>query len=203
MLNQIDYYYAAVSGYAYLGEPRLVDIASKYGVELRFKPIDIARVFAEAGTVPPPKQSKSRLAYRLLDLQRTGDFYKLPINPKPRYWPVPTELASRSIYAAMTLGIDPHKISFAILSAVYAQDLDVSNEQVMRDIFGSLQLDSDKLWDIIWSDEVGKTFEDATQQAISLGIFGSPTYVLNKNEMFFGQDRLHLLDYRLSQLNKN
>ena len=141
MLNQIDYYYAAVSGYAYLGEPRLVDIASKYGVELRFKPIDIARVFAEAGTVPPPKQSKSRLAYRLLDLQRTGDFYKLPINPKPRYWPVPTELASRSIYAAMALGIDPHKISFAILSAVYAQDLDVSDEQVMRDIFGSLQLD--------------------------------------------------------------
>ena len=77
----IDYYYAPISGYAYLGEPRLVEIAAKWDVDIRYKPVDIVRVFAEAGTVPPPKQSKARLDYRVLDLQRNADYLQLPINP--------------------------------------------------------------------------------------------------------------------------
>ena len=94
MTDVIDYYYAPVSGYAYLGEQRLVDIAKKHHVELRFKPVDIMTVFSKAGTVPPPKQSAARLQYRLTDLQRTADLLGLPINPKPKYWPVPVELAA-------------------------------------------------------------------------------------------------------------
>ncbi|MCG8670409.1 MAG: 2-hydroxychromene-2-carboxylate isomerase [Pseudomonadales bacterium] len=199
MKNTIDYYYAPVSGYAYLGEPRLVEIASKYNADIRYKPVDIIRVFAEAGTVPPPKQPKARLDYRLLDLKRTADYLGLPINPRPRHWPVPVELAARSIYAAIELGIDPHKISFAILSAVYEQEKDVSDEIVMGEIFAELNLDSDQMWSLIRDESTGKALEESTQEAIGLGIFGSPTYMLNGKDMYFGQDRLFLLEHKLSQ----
>ena len=161
-------------------------------------PVDIGRVFAESGTVPPFKQSAAHLDYRLLDLQRTADYLKLPINPRPRYWPVPVELAARSIYATIQAGLDPHSLSFAILSAVYAEERDVSDEQVIRDILNALGLETEILWDALWSERVGNAFEQATQEAIKHGVFGSPTYVLNGEEMFFGQDRIDLLEYSLS-----
>lgn len=197
MPDIIDYYYAPISGYAYLGEPRLVDLATRTGAEIRFKPIDIGRVFAESETVPPFKQSAARLGYRLLDLQRTADYLNLPINPRPRYWPVPVELAARSIYAAIQAGGDAHSLSFAILSAVYAEERDVSDEQVIRDIFDALGLDTEVLWGALWSERVSNAYEQATQEAINLGVFGSPTYVLNREEMFFGQDRIELLEHYL------
>lgn len=199
MATTIDYYYAPISGYAYLAEPRLVDLARRTGAEIRFKPVDIARVFAESETVPPFKQSSARLDYRLMDLQRTADYLQLPINPKPRYWPVPAELAARSIYASIDAGVDPHTISFAMLSAVYAEERDVSDEQVIKDVLNELGVDAGALWQSLWSDRVGDTYGQATREAIEMGVFGSPTFVLEDGEMFFGQDRLDVLEYRLSQ----
>lgn len=198
MASIIDYYYAPISGYAYLGEPRLVDLARRTGADIRFKPVDIARVFAESGTVPPFKQPRARLDYRLLDLQRTADYLGLPINSKPRHWPVPVDLAARSIYAGIEAGVDVHALSFAILSAVYAQERDVSDESVIRDILDTQGLNTAAFWELLHSDSVGQVFEQATREAIELGVFGSPTYVLNGTEMFFGQDRLELLAHRLS-----
>lgn len=199
-MTDITYYYAPVSGYAYLGEPRLVEMALKYNVQVHFKPVDILRVFAESGTTPPPKQPKARLDYRLQDLQRTADYLNLPINPKPRHWPGPVELAARCIYAASQSGVDPHTVSFALLKAVYAQEQDVSDETSVRAILSSLGLNAGEIIESAWSEAIGEAFETATQEAISLGIFGSPTYVLNGQELFFGQDRLHLLEHALLEL---
>ncbi|MFW5824065.1 MAG: 2-hydroxychromene-2-carboxylate isomerase [Marinobacter sp.] len=201
MASIIDYYYAPISGYAYLGEHRLVELARRTEAKIRFKPVDIARVFAESETVPPFKQSSARLNYRLMDLQRTADYLQLPINPKPRHWPVPVELAARSIYAAIEAGVDAHTISFAILTAVYAEERDVSDEQVIHDIFDSLGVNTETLWTSLLSDRIGNSYQQATQEAIDLGIFGSPTFVLEGGEMFFGQDRLELLEHRLTQKN--
>jgi 2-hydroxychromene-2-carboxylate isomerase len=199
MPSIIDYYYAPVSGYAYLGEPRLVEIANRYNATINFRPVDIMKVFAASGTVPPPKQPEARLAYRLLDLQRTADYLGLPVNPRPRHWPVPVELAARAIYATVEKGVDPHRVSFAILSAVYAQERDVSDPGVIKDILSQLNLDCDDIWAAMHGDSVSSAYQNATEQAISLGIFGSPTYVLDETEMFFGQDRLFLLDHTLAK----
>ena len=41
-------------------------------------------------------------------------------------------------------------------------------------------------------------YEANTQEAINMNIFGVPTYIYN-NEMFWGQDRLELLEYSLKK----
>ena len=45
MMAAIDYYYAPISGYAYLGEPRLKALAERMKAEIRYRPVDIAAVF--------------------------------------------------------------------------------------------------------------------------------------------------------------
>ena len=186
------YFYAPISGYAYLGEQRLVDIAKQFDAEIRFKPIDIALVFSRSETTAPFKQSQTRINYRLHDLQRIADKLGLAINPKPRFWPVPVELAATTIYSAISLGVNPHQISFAILSAVYAQQKDVSDLNTVEHILNDLGLDSSAILDARIHCDIQYQYEVATEEAISLGVFGSPTYVLDK-EIFFGQDRLEML----------
>ena len=41
--------------------------------------------------------------------------------------------------------------------------------------------------------------EALTAQALAAGVFGAPSYVLPDGEIFWGQDRLGLLDWRLSR----
>ena len=83
MTQTIDYYYASISGYAYLGEQRLQQIADESGCTINYKPMNIAKIFESSNTIAPFKQSEQRLNYRLMDIQRTADYLGLPINPKP------------------------------------------------------------------------------------------------------------------------
>ena len=42
--------------------------------------------------------------------------------------------------------------------------------------------------------------EKFTQEALSAGVFGAPSYVLPSGEIFWGQDRLELLERALKKL---
>ena len=192
MAKLIEYFYAPISGYAYLGEQRLVQLAAEAGASVEFKPVDIARVFAASETTAPFKQSQARIKYRMKDMQRTADYLGIAINPKPKHWPVPVELAAKTIYAAIELGVEPHAISFALLSAVYAHELDVSSAEALSSLLLEMNLDANSIEARRASTEISMKYDEATQQAIEYGVFGSPTYVVD-GELFFGQDRLEML----------
>ena len=42
-----------------------------------------------------------------------------------------------------------------------------------------------------------------TESLIERGGFGSPTIFINDNDMYFGNDRIELIDYKLNKLTKN
>lgn len=195
-MRTITYYYAPISGFAYLGERRLMEIARRAGAEVAFRPIDIQRIFQAAETVPPGKQPQARLSYRLMDLKRQAERLGLPINPKPKHWPVPAGLAARLIYATGALGQPQHPLSFAILSAVYAGEKDISDPDTLKKILTDLGLDVEAHFEMAETPDIADRFEAGNEAAIAAGVFGSPTYVLD-GEMFFGQDRLDLLAWRL------
>ncbi len=195
-METITYFYAPISGYAYLGEQRLMGIAAEAGAKVDFQPVDIHKVFAAAGATPPPKQSQTRLNYRYMDLRRSAERLGLPINPKPKHWPVPVELPARIVHAAQALNMEPHTVSFAMLEAVYARELNLSDHDVVEELVNSLPLDGGALWAEAMSEASLNRYASATEAAIAKGVLGSPTYVL-EGEMFFGQDRLDMLAWRL------
>ena len=198
MTLEIRYFYAPISGFAYLGEPRLMEIAERAGAVVRFRPMDIAQVFKAGGTTPPAAQHPARLAYRLHDLAREAERAGLPINPRPRHWPVPPEPAARLILAAEAMGLAPHPLSFAILRAIYAEERDISDPATLRDIAAGLDLDADALLARAAEPDIADAFAACTREAIEAGVFGSPSYLVG-DENFFGQDRLDALAWRLQQ----
>ena len=59
-------------------------------------------------------------------------------------------------------------------------------------------VDPAPLLDAALSDEVAQIYEANTEEAIERSVFGSPTYFID-GDMFYGQDRLEMVERALRQ----
>jgi 2-hydroxychromene-2-carboxylate isomerase len=92
------------------------------------------------------------------------------------------------------------KIEFGmkVLEQLWAQENDISNLEILKLIANDLKINFEDLNKLAMSDKIKNIYETNTQEAINMNIFGVPTYIYN-NEMFWGQDRLELLEYSLKK----
>jgi len=69
----------------------------------------------------------------------------------------------------------------------------ISQEDLLTDIAKNSNLDTEEFKKFIASQEAKDLLIKNTDELIRLGGFGSPTFFY-KEKMFFGNDRLHLLE---------
>ena len=194
----VDYYFTPQSPWVYLGHKRFAQIARAAGAKVRVLPIDLGgKVFPVSGGLPLGQRAPQRQAYRLLELRRHSDFLDLPMNVKPKFFPVSGDDASRLIIAVdLNDGADAAmKISGAIFNAVWAQERHIASEKVLAELLAECGLDAARL-DQSYSQAVQERYEANTEQAIQAGVFGAPSYLID-GELFWGQDRLDFVERRL------
>ncbi len=196
MTQEIEYYFTPLSGFAYLGHDRLKHIAAQASADVLFRPMTIASVFEASGTAPPAKQSPARLAYRRADMRRWAERISLPLNVEPKHWPAPDALAGKCIVAAGLTGSDPWTAARAFFEGVWVRDADIANVQDAALLLGEAGLDASAILEAAQSEEAAGLLKSYTQEAISKGVFGSPSYVLN-GDVYWGQDRLSFVAGRL------
>ena len=195
----VDYYFTPQSPWAYLGHTRFAEIARKADATVRVLPIDLGgKVFPISGGLPLGQRAPQRQAYRLLELKRFSGRYGLPLNIKPKFFPVPADDASRLIVAvALHDGPDAAmKISDALFRAVWVQERHIADEKQLAELLMACGLSSDRL-EQSFSQAVQEQYESNTAQAIAAGVFGAPSYVID-GELFWGQDRLDFVERRLA-----
>ena len=198
MPKVVDYYLFMISPWAYLGGPRLAEIARRHGAEIRVKPIDMAAVYPQTGGVPLAKRAQARLDYRIAELERWRDHLGLPLNIKPAHFPVPHETAARMVIAAgKETGGEQAGLAQAILTATWAEERDVSDPATLADVAASSGHDGGALLAAAETDETAEAYAALSTEAIARGVFGSPSYVY-RDEVYWGQDRLDFLDRALA-----
>jgi len=198
-LPEIICYFSPQSGYAYLGHGRLRAIAQEAGAAITWRPVDILKVFAAGGSTAPAKQSPQRNAYRKQDIVRWAKLAGVPINTEPAYWPTDTLPACRLVTAAQLEGIDVGDLIGALLGAVWARDIQISERANLVRLAGEVGLDGDKLVALSDSVAAAEAVEHNTAAAVEAGVFGSPSYIVG-GELYFGQDRLHFVADKLAAL---
>ena len=194
----IDYYLTPQSPWTYLGHERFADMARRTGSMVRVMPIDLGgKVFPISGGLPLGQRAPQRQAYRLLELRRHSDFLGLPINVKPKFFPVSGDDASRLIIAVdLHDGVEAAmQISGAVLRACWAEERHIAAEKVLAELLAECGLDAARL-EQSHTQAVQERYEANTGQAIAAGVFGAPSYLIG-GEMFWGQDRLDFVERRL------
>lgn len=199
MSHTIDYYLAPQSPWTYLGHQRMWDLANQAKAEIRVMPVDLGQVFPLSGGLPLGKRAPQRQAYRLVEMARFSKHLNMPMHLKPKFFPVAGDDAARVIIA-----VDLHHgtqaamaITGAILKAVWAQERDIADTQVLAELLAEQNLDAACLAQATQAD-VQDRYTQYTQRAIDVGVFGAPTYVI-EDEMYWGQDRLDFVARHLQR----
>lgn len=196
-MSPIDYYFAPQSPWTYLGHARFVAMARAAGAPVRVMPADYGQIFAASGGLPLAKRPPQRQAYRLVELARFRDHLGLPLNLQPRFFPVAVDDAARLIIAAQAHGGSEAALALsgAVFRAVWVQERDIADAATLALLLSEQGLPASWL-DESRSAQVQQAYEAHTRQAIAAGVFGAPSYVI-EGEIFWGQDRLDLLQRRL------
>ncbi len=201
MRRTVDYYLFLISPWAYLGGPRLREIAGRHGAEVRVKPIDARIVFPRTGGLPLGKRAPERQAYRLAELARWSAHLGLPLNLHPAHFPAPDEAAARLVIAAGDPGGDPGGdplgLAQAILAALWTQERDITDASVLAAAAQESGHDGPALLARAQAPATLARYQAISEEAIARGVFGSPTYALGE-DLFWGQDRLDFLDRALA-----
>jgi 2-hydroxychromene-2-carboxylate isomerase len=85
-----------------------------------------------------------------------------------------------------------------LLRAVWIEDRNIADHATLVAIADENGMDGKALLAATETDEVKTEYERNTEEAIRIGVFGAPTYVY-EGELFWGQDRLDMLEWRLKQ----
>ncbi len=197
MPRTIDYYFSAVSPWAYIGHAPFMEIAGRHGLAVNYKPVSLGSVFAQTGGLPLPQRAPARQRYRLVELQRWRDRRGLSFNVHPRHWPFDVTLADRFVIAIQAAHQDPDPFLRRAYAAVWQEDRDLADHAVIAKIANAVGLDAAALMERATGSTTEVIYALNLENAIEGDVFGSPAYVLG-GEVFWGQDRLDLLDDALT-----
>ncbi|MGO9360153.1 MAG: 2-hydroxychromene-2-carboxylate isomerase [Xanthobacteraceae bacterium] len=192
MRRSIEYYFSLQSPWAYLGHAAFEKVVSDYDCEVIYKPVVLTELFSETGGLPLAKRHPVRQRYRLMELQRWRDKRGLALNLKPRHWPFNATLADQLVIAIVADGRDPDPFLRRAFAAIWEFERDLADPGTLRSLAEEAGLPGAALIEAARSDACAAIYRSNHADAVTAGVFGSPTYVLD-GEIFWGQDRVELL----------
>ncbi|HEV7599437.1 MAG TPA: 2-hydroxychromene-2-carboxylate isomerase [Bradyrhizobium sp.] len=194
----VDYYMTLNSPWTYLGSALFAEIARRNEVTVNIKPCKFGPIFEQTGGLPLPKRSPQRRAYRMMELKRWREVREIPLTLEPRHFPCDDLAATRLIIAAKLQGNDALKLSIELGRALWEREETLADPAAVASAAHRAGLDAAKLRAGAASDaELDALHEQFTREALAVGVFGAPSFVLASGEIFWGQDRLELLERAL------
>lgn len=184
------------SPWAYLGHAEFVAIARRHSAPVVFVPLPLRRLFPETGGLPLPKRHPVRQRYRIVELQRWRALRGVPLNIDPKGAPMDPEPLDRLVIAIQAAGHDPDPIMRRVFSAYWAEDRDLGDRAFRAELLAEVGLPG-ALLETSESADTLVSYEANLELALGEGVFGAPSYLL-RGEIFWGQDRLPLLDDALA-----
>jgi 2-hydroxychromene-2-carboxylate isomerase len=177
-------------------------ICQKYGAELEWRPFLVGGVF---NTLNPSayefreKGVPAKQDYVAKDIGDWARFYGLKIKMLPSVFPVNSVKALRGALVALE---HPGKFlpySYRVFETYWGEDQDISQDNVLQKIVAEVGLDADEYFDKINRQDYKDRIRANTDDVIKRGGFGTPTIYVNGDSMFFGNDRLVLLEDELKR----
>ncbi len=176
---------------AYLAEVAIPGIERRTGVKFEYVPVLLGGIFKATGNMSPfdsLRGIKNKPEYQALETQRfirRHNITKFRQNP---FFPVNTLMLMRGAVAARFEGLfEPY--FRAAYHHMWEEPKKMDDLETFRNAFIASGIDIDRLIARAQQDDVKKGLIDLTNDAVSRGAFGSPTFFVGK-EIFFGKDRL-------------
>ena len=198
----VEFFYDYSSPWTYLAFTKIDGLCRKYNVDLQWRPFLVGGVF---NTVNPSvyefreKGVPAKQQYMAKDMSDWARYYGLKIIMPPSVFPVNSVKALRGALVALE---HPGKFlpySYRVFETYWGEDQDISQDEVLQKIVAAVGLDEDEYFDKIKRQDYKDRIRANTDAVIERGGFGTPTIYVNGDSMFFGNDRLVLVEEELKR----
>ena len=189
--KSLDFWFDYSCPYAYLASTQAVALAERMGVPLTYRPFLLGGVFRAVGTAQNLMNtlSPAKAVHNGNDMQRWAKRFGVTLKIPPTH-PMRSVDALRATLAA---GNDP-KIIQAFYRIYWVDNLDISDRGVIMKVIASAGLDCAKVLEAMDSEAIKEELKKRTDEAIALGIFGAPAWVVDGKHLYWGQDRMGFVE---------
>jgi len=221
-VSRLEFFFDLTSPWTYLAFSKIEALCQEAGAELVWKPILVGGVFnavnqavyasreqafgaaaradAEAAAGAPGTHRQpgvSRARYYQKDLADWARLYGLRIQVPP-FHPARAVEAMRGAHVALAEGrLVPY--ARGVFEAYFGAGRDISKPDVLLEIAGRAGLDPARFPAAIARADVKQRLRDTTEELVERGGFGSPTFLVDGADLYFGNDRLPLVAAALAR----
>ena len=198
-MAQLEFFFDCSSPWTYLAFTRIHEVIARAGATVVWKPILVGGVFNEVNkdvyerrADPEPRKQN----YYRKDLGDWARYTRIKIGAPPVF-PVNSVKAMRGALIAQ----DDAKLvpyATAAFQAYWGDLLDISQDHILSQVAEYVGYKPAEFLARIGEPQVKARLKANTDELIARGGFGSPTMFVNANDMYFGNDRLPLLEAALS-----
>jgi 2-hydroxychromene-2-carboxylate isomerase len=188
---RLRFYFDFSCPYAYVASTQIEALAERAGVQLEARPILLGGVFRAVSTPQNLSEtlSPAKARHNLADMHRQAALVGAPLS-MPKGHPMRTVEALRAL---LVVGEPFWPLAHALYRAYWVDNLDISKEEVLRDVLRRAGLDADAILAKSRDESIKQELRERTDEAIAAGVFGVPTCIL-EDELFWGADRLHMVE---------
>jgi len=198
-MSKIEFFFDCSSPWTYLGFEQILQLKSRHpDVELKFRPILVGGVF---NAVNPSVYNNrdnpvpAKVNYGKKDMKDWADYVGIEIGSPPVF-PVNSVKAMRGAFVAIEEGC-LEDYARAVFKRYWTDLADISQDDILGDIVSSVGMNKETFFQKIADQTYKDKLKESTEELIKRGGFGSPTMFLNGNDIYFGNDRISLMEIKL------
>jgi 2-hydroxychromene-2-carboxylate isomerase len=200
---KLECFYDCTSPWTYLAFTGLQPIAQRYAVAIEWRPVLVGGIFNAVNQDLYAQReaafgNKRRMNYMMKDLADWAELRGIEIN-WPSFHPSNAVKCMRGCFVAEQQGL-LLEYSKALFEAYWGRCEDVGDEDVLSAIVSELGMEAGDFLQRIGEPEIKNQLRANTDEVIERGAYGSPTIYINGDDMYFGNDRLPLIEKKLQQL---
>lgn len=198
MAKRLEFFFDCSSPWTYLAFVRVQDVVARTGAEIVWRPILVGGVFNAVNQEVYERRAKPeprKTAYYFKDLQDWARLAGVAIG-QPPVFPVNAVKAMRGALVAQ----DEGKLvaySRAVFEAYWGKLEDISQLPVLARIAAEVGLEPSAFVARVDDAQVKERLRQNTEELIARGGFGSPTMFVDGVDMYFGNDRLPVVEAAL------
>ena len=184
----VEYFFDVGSPTSYLAYRQLPAIAAAANAEIAWRPMLLGGVFKATGNASPAAvPAKGR--YMNDDIVRWAERYGLPFQHNPHF-PINTLTLMRGAAGLqMRRPADLPRYLEVVHRAMWEEQKNLGDADVLASTLAAADFDAAAFATMVADPEVKARLVATTEEAVSRGVFGAPTFFVGE-AMFFGQDRL-------------
>ena len=194
MTKSFDFYFDFISPYSYLAYKKIKKLKETTKIKVNYFPILLGALH-NLNDIKAAAFINSKAKFMIKDCKMVAKKFNIDFKFNS-YFPINSLHLMRG-----ALVINKKIVPFYInnfFNAYWKNNLDLRDEKNIHQILSNCKIEMKSFYKNIEQEKIKNKLKKLTLDAFNKGVFGAPTFIVNK-KIFWGQDRL---DYALDELFK-